>query len=731
MRNFRFIISNLAICLVLTIGLATSLQAQATEFSYQGFLNNSNVTANGNFDFEFRLFGALNGGIALATQPKPNVIVINGVFTVALDFGAANFPGADRFIEIAARPVGGGSFTTLAPRQRIGRTPYAINSASATVADFATNAGNAQNATNANTAQNALQLGGTLASQFVRTADPRLTDPRIPLPGSSFYLQNTIAPQASSNFNVSGNGTAGGTLTGNVVSATTHFSIGAVAILKSPGSFNFFAGPSAGFNNTTGTGNSFFGHNAGVFNTTGGSNTFVGFDAGRNNNAGTNNSYFGKDAGRLNNTGNDNSFFGTDAGQTNTTGGSNSFFGKGAGADNTTAAGNSFFGALSGNSNATGANNAFFGFESGRLNDEGSDNSFFGYEAGESNTSGINNSFFGKDAGRLNTTGFQNSFFGFESGESNTTGIKNSFFGYHAGKANTTGHDNAYFGHQAGVSTITGLQNSYFGARAGVQTTDGSSNTMMGTFVGERTTTGNSNSFFGVLAGNTNTTGDENTVIGHRADLGGPNLTNATAIGAFALVTQSDSLILGSIANVNSSLRDTKVGIGTTVPLDRLHVRGMLRVESLGAAGGTSLCHNVNFQISTCSSSLRYKTDISPFVSGLKTVNGLRPITFTWKDGGMHDLGLGAEDVAAIEPLLVTYNKDGEVEGVKYDRIGVVLINAIKEQQAMINSLTASLAKQAEMIGSQKTRLDALTEFVCRNDGTLAICVVEEKRDEK
>jgi hypothetical protein len=35
---------------------------------------------------------------------------------------------------------------------------------------------------------------------------------------------------------------------------------------------------------------------------------------------------------------------------------------------------------------------------------------------------------------------------------------------------------------------------------------------------------------------------------------------------------------------------------------------------------------------------------------------------------GPHDLGFGTEDVALIEPLLVTYNAKGEVEGVKYDR---------------------------------------------------------------
>ena len=50
-----------------------------------------------------------------------------------------------------------------------------------------------------------------------------------------------------------------------------------------------------------------------------------------------------------------------------------------------------------------------------------------------------------------------------------------------------------------------------------------------------------------------------------------------------------------------------------------------------------------------------------------------------------------AEEVAAVEPLLVTHNTRGEVEGVKYDRINVVLVNAIKEQQAQIDKLRRDL----------------------------------------
>jgi hypothetical protein len=53
----------------------------------------------------------------------------------------------------------------------------------------------------------------------------------------------------------------------------------------------------------------------------------------------------------------------------------------------------------------------------------------------------------------------------------------------------------------------------------------------------------------------------------------------------------------------------------------------------------------------------------------------------------MRDLGLVAEEVAKIEPLLVTHNADGEVEGVKYDRLSVVLLNAVKEQHKLIDDL--------------------------------------------
>ena len=96
----------------------------------------------------------------------------------------------------------------------------------------------------------------------------------------------------------------------------------------------------------------------------------------------------------------------------------------------------------------------------------------------------------------------------------------------------------------------------------------------------------------------------------------------------------------------------------------------------------------------------------------------------------MHDLGLGAEDVAAIEPLLVTYNETGQVEGVKYDRIGVVLVNAVKEQQQQIaagqktiDQLEENAAKQAKTVEALQTQLDALKKIVCALTPTELLCI--------
>src|SRR5947209_4723934 len=219
--------------------VANSAFAQGSSFTYQGRLTDGGAAANGIYDLQFVLFDSASSGAQIgSTQTLNSVLVSAGVFSVTLDFGANSFNGANRFLEISARPSGAGSFTLLTPRQQVTATPYAIRSVNASAADAlsSTCAGCVQdtqiNSVSGNkvsgtvaSATNATQLGGIAASQYVQTSDSRLSDARPPTTGSANYIQNSSNQQSSTNFNISGNGVVGGTLTGNVVNAADHFNL--------------------------------------------------------------------------------------------------------------------------------------------------------------------------------------------------------------------------------------------------------------------------------------------------------------------------------------------------------------------------------------------------------------------------------------------------------------------------------------------------------------------------
>lgn len=277
---------------------------QTSSFTYQGKLLDSGSPANGQFDLTFRLFDG--GGTQIGGDlVKDDVQVTGGIFTVTLDFGASTFAtGSADSLEIAVRPgASSGAYTTLAPRQQLTSAPYAIKSA---------------NSSSADTAVDSTQLGGVAANQYVVTTDPRMTDARAPTAGSPNYIQNTTTLQAS-NFNITGNGTVGSTLSGNILNAATQFNIGGNRVLTS------FVFPIdslyVGFNSgtTSGSSNSFVGGFTGQVNV-GNGNSFLGDRTGFNNTSGSLNSFVGLSAGGSNTTGGSNSFFGVNTGVSNSTG---------------------------------------------------------------------------------------------------------------------------------------------------------------------------------------------------------------------------------------------------------------------------------------------------------------------------------------------------------------------------------------------------------------------------
>jgi len=140
--------------------MTTACLAQGTGFTYQGQLVNNGTPANGSYDLEFTLYATNMTGSSIAGPVIESATpVTNGLFTVTIDFGAA-FTGTNYWLEIGVRTNGATPFNTLAPRQAVTPTPYAI---------YASNAGSASTATTASAVAAANLTGSLSYSQLPQT----------------------------------------------------------------------------------------------------------------------------------------------------------------------------------------------------------------------------------------------------------------------------------------------------------------------------------------------------------------------------------------------------------------------------------------------------------------------------------------------------------------------------------------------------------------------------------
>lgn len=90
------------------------------------------------------------------------------------------------------------------------------------------------------------------------------------------------------------------------------------------------------------------------------------------------------------------------------------------------------------------------------------------------------------------------------------------------------------------------------------------------------------------------------------------------------------------------------------------------------------------------SSDLRLKDNIAPLTGALNKVKALEGVSFNWKKNDQAEIGLVAQDVEVVVPELVVTGNDG-LKAVKYGNVVALLIEAVKEQQAEIDSLKAQV----------------------------------------
>lgn len=107
--------------------------ASAQPINYQGRFTDNGAVPVGDFEIRFEVFSAASGGSAVGGMLVRPVQLDQddaGVFSFNdLDFGPGVFDGQPRWIEVSVRRVGE-SFVTLAPRQPVNPTPYAIHAQS-------------------------------------------------------------------------------------------------------------------------------------------------------------------------------------------------------------------------------------------------------------------------------------------------------------------------------------------------------------------------------------------------------------------------------------------------------------------------------------------------------------------------------------------------------------------------------------------------------------------------
>ena len=261
------------------------------------------------------------------------------------------------------------------------------------------------------------------------------------------------------------------------------------------------------------------------------------------------------------------------------------------------------------------------------------------------------------------------------------------------------GINSVYLGDLAGPAVVTditsGVNNVGVGAGAlGSINTTGASQAQNNTAVGGSAllslTTGSGNVAISSLAHQS--TGSDNTAVGSEAGqavggasgitTGSRNCLLGRLAGSNYTSSESDNIIIGYLAagTVGES-NVLRVGTGTGTgngQLNKAFIAGIYGV-TIDAGTGIPVNIDVNNQLGTVVSSLRYKTNVQELGSQSEVIYNLKPKSFEYRAyPGSQAWGLIAEEVDEVFPQLCVY-KDGQPETVKYQDLVPLLLNEIQK----------------------------------------------------
>jgi hypothetical protein len=142
-------------------------------------------------------------------------------------------------------------------------------------------------------------------------------------------------------------------------------------------------------------------------------------------------------------------------------------------------------------------------------------------------------------------------------------------------------------------------------------------------------------------------------------------------------------------AGVTAKLCVSDTG-STEEPLEALHVKGKAYIDEMDSVTTEGdIVRWYQGRLCKTSSSARYKDDIQPLEESFDKILRAEPKSFTGKTSGKRGIGFIAEEFDALELKDLVVYKDGQPDGVKYELVGVYLLEVLKEQVQATKQLKA------------------------------------------
>ena len=330
-------------------------------------------------------------------------------------------------------------------------------------------------------------------------------------------------------------------------------------------------------------------------------------------------------------------------------------------------------------------------------NETGTQNTAVGYDALQANLSGSSNTAVGWHSMYYNTTGSSNTAVGDDAMAFNTTGERNIAVGRYALYVNEEGTGNSAIGYYSMGRLLSGSENSTLGNYALDYFSSGSRNVAIGSEAGSRTmsrylTSGSDNSFLGAYSGPAS---------------GFNTLNFATAIGAYAEVSTSNTVVLG-----RTSDRVVIGATGTDGSGNKLQVTGSIKATAFNTSSDRRLKNSIT------------QLDSSNLVSQLQQLNAYQ-YRFNSDPTGQIRYGVIAQEVATLFPHAVSYDSQG-LMAVDYGALGAIAATAVGQLSTQVSAInqqvktnTENITTLTDRMGTAEEKIDALEGWRTQAEGRM------------